>query len=240
MSADETMSGGEGGGDDVTAGEYVLGVQDQATRRAVEERMRRDDAFAARVAQWEADLSAFNENYDEVAAPANTFAGIEQRLFGRAEPSTAAGRLWQSAALWRALTFASLIVVAGLSVMTFGPEPADEGAPTLMAEMTAEDTTVNLIARYQAASGTIEITPVAASSAQPQSLELWLITGEDALPVSLGVLDASGHGRILVDETLRSEIHEGMVLAVSVEPEGGSPSGQPTGPVIAAGPAERP
>lgn len=240
MSADDHLSDGEEGGDDVTAGEYVLGVQDQATRRAVEERMRRDAAFAARVAEWEADFSAFNGAYDEVPAPAGAFAGIERRLFGRAEPQSAAGRLWQSVALWRALALACLLVIAGLSALTFGLLPADEDGPTLMAEMTAEDSAVNLIARYEAGSGTIEVTPVAASAGEPQSLELWLIAGEDALPVSLGVLDASGHGRILVDEPLRAELAEGAVLAVSLEPQGGSPSGQPTGPVIAAGPAVRP
>lgn len=239
MNADEDQRDEEGG-DDVAAGEYVLGVQDQATRRAFEERMLRDGAFAARVADWEADFSALNAAYDEVPAPAAAFTGVERRLFGRAEPRGAAGRLWQSVALWRGLAFASLLAVAGLSALTFGLLPADEAAPTLMAEMTAEDSAVNLIARYEAGSGMIEITPVAASAPEPRSLELWLIAGEDALPVSLGVLEEGGHGRILVDEPLRAELAEGAVLAVSLEPAGGSPTGQPTGPVVAAGPAERP
>jgi anti-sigma-K factor RskA len=38
-----------------------------------------------------------------------------------------------------------------------------------------------------------------------------------------------------VPETMRGDMKEGMGLAVSLEPPGGSPTGQPTGPVVAQG-----
>lgn len=38
-----------------------------------------------------------------------------------------------------------------------------------------------------------------------------------------------------VDEAAGAAIARGAVLAISLEPPGGSPTGAPTGPVIAAG-----
>ena len=55
--------------------------------------------------------------------------------------------------------------------------------------------------------------------------ELWIIA-PNAAPVSLGLLE----DRPLV--VTYPSPPEGFVFAVSVEPSGGSPTGQPTGPVI--------
>ena len=78
------------------------------------------------------------------------------------------------------------------------------------------------------------MTPVASGGAEKQSLELWLVEGEQA-PVSLGVLPQTGQGEIDVPEDLRARLTKGVVLAVSLEPFGGSPTGAATGPVIALG-----
>jgi anti-sigma-K factor RskA len=45
--------------------------------------------------------------------------------------------------------------------------------------------------------------------------------------------------RMAVEEPMAPQIREGATLAVSLEPTGGSPTGQPTGPVIASGKLER-
>jgi anti-sigma-K factor RskA len=66
-----------------------------------------------------------------------------------------------------------------------------------------------------------------------QSYELWLIpAGEKPIAVAvLGSLDAS----FPVPEAQRGLLRAGATLAVSTEPAGGSPTGQPTGTVILAG-----
>jgi anti-sigma-K factor RskA len=62
---------------------------------------------------------------------------------------------------------------------------------------------------------------------------LWLIA-EGGAPVSLGLLEPQGPSRITVPDDLRPVL-AGATLAVSDEPPGGSPTGQPTGAVLAAG-----
>lgn len=64
------------------------------------------------------------------------------------------------------------------------------------------------------------------------SLELWLIT--DAGPVSLGLLPTTGTGTMKMPPSVKGDQ---LTLAVSLEPVGGSPTGQPTGPVLTSGPA---
>ncbi|MEO0830743.1 MAG: anti-sigma factor, partial [Pseudomonadota bacterium] len=66
-----------------------------------------------------------------------------------------------------------------------------------------------------------------AGAPEGRALEVWLIEG-DADPVSLGLI---GGALSLGDLTFNT----GTVLAVSIEPPGGSPSGTPTGQVVALG-----
>jgi anti-sigma-K factor RskA len=222
--------------DQVIAGEYVLGVLSADDRRKVEARMVLDGAFAAMVNHWQSNLTSFDDAYEPIAPPPQVLVAVERRLFAEhARPVVAAGGFWNSLALWRVLTLAS---VAGLvTVATFATgilTPASQTKP-LVAELTGDaTTTINLLAQYDAGNGALKITPVAARQAETKSLELWLIEGDNPAK-SLGVLPQTGEGVIIIPPELRAKIGEGVTLAVSVEPFGGSPTGTATGPVVAAG-----
>ncbi len=228
--------------DEVIAGEYVLGVLSAEDRRKVEARLAQDRQFAAMVSRWEENLATFNDDYEALQPPPHMFSTIEQRILGAAPrdtmlSGTVAGGFWNSLALWRSLAFASLTVAAGLGLWMstlVGPRDAQSGR--LVADLAGEGATVNLVARYDDASGTLRVTPVAAGRAQEKSLELWLVEDGKA-PVSLGVLPQTGEGELAVPAVMRGRLVQGAVLAVSVEPFGGSPTGSATGPVIASGAA---
>jgi anti-sigma-K factor RskA len=66
------------------------------------------------------------------------------------------------------------------------------------------------------------------------SHELWVIPA-DGTPRSLGTLgtDKQSHKRLA--DTLATLLQQGATIAISVEPRGGSPTGSPTGPVVASG-----
>jgi anti-sigma-K factor RskA len=65
-------------------------------------------------------------------------------------------------------------------------------------------------------------------------MELWLIPAGDK-PHSLGLIEPGRPVRLDVPRDLAARITTDAALAVSMEPPGGSPTGQPTGPVIASG-----
>jgi anti-sigma-K factor RskA len=64
--------------------------------------------------------------------------------------------------------------------------------------------------------------------------ELWLIPPGGA-PLPVGVFSGNGASTLPLDAALLRQLTHIDTLAVSVEPPGGSPTGQPTGPVVAQG-----
>lgn len=70
-------------------------------------------------------------------------------------------------------------------------------------------------------------------------MELWLVPGS-GMTRSLGIFQPGENGELVIPADLRSQVADGATLAVSLEPFGGSPTGQATGPVIASGPLHRP
>ncbi|QEE46250.1 anti-sigma factor [Rhizobium sp. WL3] len=229
------QSKGDRSRDEVLAGEYVLGVLSGTERQKVDARLRHDRQFAAMVKRWEENLTQFNDDYAEVAAPDQLLSKIEDRLF--ASPATVAavkGSLWNSLVLWRGLSFASIAALGLLVGLDYAEQIRPKPQTALTADLAGEDQAIALHARYDGSSGRLSVTPVASGGADQKSLELWLVEGEQA-PVSLGVLPQTGQGEIDVPEDLRARLAEGVVLAVSLEPFGGSPTGQATGPVVALG-----
>lgn len=200
--------------DDLLAAEYVTGLLDLAQRTAANTRLARDPVFAARVADWEIRLSGLNDDYAEVAAP-NLLPQIEARLFPQARKPSWFASLWA----WGAAATAALALVAYL-VLT----PA---APSFTATLIADAGAL----RYEAVitQDRLTITRVSGSAADTaHSYELWVIAGDNP-PVSLGVLPGDSQTIPLPG------VAAGQTLAITLEPLGGSPTGQPTGPIIAAG-----
>ncbi|UHS58984.1 anti-sigma factor [Agrobacterium vaccinii] len=220
--------------DDTIVAEYVLGVLSLSDRQQVERRMRSDGAFAQQVHQWEARFSSLNDDYQPVSPNASTYTAIEARLF---EQSGAATRglipsLWGSLAFWRglsALTTACAIIVA-VSFVTL----PQQSRVSYMAELSSPDAPMALMVSYDAGSGRMALTPMAAGEASQKSLELWMVK-PDGTPHSLGVFDPKSDAEIIIPVDMRDQMRDGVTLAVSLEPYGGSPTGKPTGPILASG-----
>ena len=73
-----------------------------------------------------------------------------------------------------------------------------------------------------------------AAHAPKGDLELWMIP-PDGAPQPLGVIPADKSASMPMPDAFAGKGDTPIVLAVSEEPKGGSPTGRPTGPVIAAG-----
>jgi anti-sigma-K factor RskA len=220
--------------DEIISGEYVLGVLSAEDRRRVEARMAVDKRFAQQVRRWQANLSGFNADYDEIRPPAELFNRLERRLFGIDQPPRSVfGQLWASVAFWRVLTAATLVAAAGLGAFRSGLFTTDNARP-LVAELSGDNAPFNLIAAFNAENGRLSVVPIAVKQPEPKSLEVWIID-EGKPPQSVGILPDNGNGEIVVDAGLRRLFAEGKTIAITVEPFGGAPEGKPTGPVIAAG-----
>lgn len=220
--------------DDPVAAEYVLGVLSFTERQQVEKRMRSDVAFARRVQQWENRLSGLNDDYHSVEPSASTFEAIEARLFERHDKSSRGfiSSVWNSLAFWRGLSALSIAcVIVGAVLSANWQEPSKWPH---VAELSSPNGLLALIVSYDASSGRIALAPTASTGKSKQSLELWLIP-TDGTPRSLGIFDTQNDDDIVIPVEMREQLRNGVTLAVSLEPFGGSPTGQPTGPVVASG-----
>ena len=217
--------------DKMLAAEYVAGLLSVADRAAFERRLGVEPALREEVRFWDEQLLPMTEEIKPVVAPPRVYAGIEARLFQ--QPSKTASVL-QSLLFWRSLSFASLaaLAVAGiLYVQT--PQIGTGPSQNFVAELSGPQDAVKLAVLYDGTKGEIKFNRVAGAPVSGRDFELWLIEGKNP-PISLGVLPAQASGVIKVSDVLKAKL-SGAVLAISDEPAGGSPTGQPTGAVLATG-----
>jgi anti-sigma-K factor RskA len=105
--------------------------------------------------------------------------------------------------------------------------PAPVAAPEFNATLASEGQPLVIDASY--AEGVLSITQSAGPAAATGSVyELWLIEGDNA-PVSLGLIEGPSVERPV------GNMPAGAILAISLEPSGGSTTGAPTGPVLVTG-----
>ncbi|CUX79405.1 MAG: hypothetical protein HLUCCA05_14540 [Roseibaca calidilacus] len=199
--------------DDLLAAEYVLGLLGREEWRAADQRAATDGAFAARVRAWEVRLAPLNAEFPELSAP-NLLPQIEARLF----PAPTRRRN-----LWRWLGAGSLVGALALGLVVLSPVLRTPPAPLLTAELVAEDRALVLAARFDGTQ--LSLNAEGPPAGEGQDYELWVI-GADGVPSSLGLLQDG----VLTRE---AALQAGQVLAVSLEPAGGSTTGAPTGPVLA-------
>ncbi len=197
---------------DALAAEYVLGVLAMDERMAVEARLRNDATFAARVAAWEARLSGMNDEFPELPPP-DLLPRIEARLFPVA-PRRRVGWGW----------LGGLALAGSVAVAILVGRPAE---PVLRATLTAPETALIFEAEV-ARDGMLTLARVAGAEAEPgRDYQLWAI-GAAGVPKPLGLVEGA-------EVTLAAAVAAGETLAVSLEPDGGSTTGAPTGPVLVTG-----
>ena len=216
------------------ASEYVLGTLHGGARRRFEDYLKRDAALRADVVRWETHLSPLAERLAPVDPHVRVWKKIETRLGGASSAAVVGKKagLWESLSFWRSLGMgASGLAVALLATMlTLKPV---EQSPTLTAVL-AEDNNVARVFVEQSKPGLLTVRMVTPwKTMNGMALELWVVP-KDGAPRSLGLINDTGETRLVftgIDEKLSG----GLVFALSKEPPGGSPTGQPTGSVMCKG-----
>ena len=230
--SDELPTGPE---PDMAAAELALGLLDGEERAAALRRVLAEPGFAGEVDRWRLYLAQLFDLWPEAAPGGDVLARVERTIHGGpAKPAWA----WPAAAAGASAIAASLLVVLWPRPMpALGPVPqptvAAKSAPMLVAAIVPSAKGDMVKAVYDPGSGMLRLTAATMASAG-KSAELWVIAG-DGVPHSLGVLPRGEGTAMPVREDMRPMLAAGSMLAVSIEPEGGSATGAPTGPVVATG-----
>ena len=208
------------------AAEYALGTLRGRARERMRRRLREDDELARAVAAWEARLAPMTQAVRPVAPPARVWRRIENQL----APAKKQG-WWKPLALVASGAAAALVAVALLLPLQRAEIPASYVA-VLSDPKTNQPV---LIATAQRNAMVLHVNTLDPKiHVAGRSLELWALP-RGAQPKSLGVLAGERSDLKLVAVADRS-LGDVPTLAISLEPPGGSPTGQPTGPVLYTGP----
>lgn len=226
---------------DEDALDHVLGVASAAERAAMARAVAADPALAARVAGWTERLSVLAA----FVPPVEPRTEILPAILARLEPAAASAEvisfrsrdelagLRRSRAVWRGATVAATGIAAALALALGLDVAGKPPSRTFVAAINRSGDLPALMVRVDAASGIVQVRTVAAEVPADRSLELWSLNG-NAPPRSLGIL-AAGPVTKLRLEGGTARLADGVGVAASLEPKGGSPTGAPTGPVVYSG-----
>jgi anti-sigma-K factor RskA len=214
------------------AAEYVLGTLKGGARRRFERGLQGDAPLRAAVADWQARLLPMVEWSPAVQPAARVWDGIERRLgFTQDAPWWQFWRI-DGARLWGSLAVGTGAAAVLLAAVLVGRQQA----PVLqqVATLVDEQARTALVVAADARHARIEVR-VAAGVTVPddRTLQLWAITTAGKTR-SLGILPDNRHASLRLDG--RAVGQDVALLAISLEPKGGSPNPEaPTGPVLYKG-----
>jgi anti-sigma-K factor RskA len=243
------------------AAEYALGTLDGRERRRVEALLQRDAEFAAAVRDWEQRLGGLDEAIAPVDPPARLLGDIKRQLATQRStaPVIALDTLRTQLNRWRGFGTAMAAVAAVLAAVmatslirpdllpaSLQPKPrvveitriiekTADNPSQLVAVLQKDSASPAFILTVDVASRTMTVRRVAAEEQPGKSYELWLVSKQFSQPRSLGLVGAREFTTGKALAAFPTDAISDATFAVSLEPEGGSPTGEPTGPVLWGG-----
>ena len=208
--------------DSALAAEYALGTLRGAARQRFARRLLQEPQLAAEVSRWQTALAELDQNVKPVSPPEEVWRRLAHSLPAEKVQPRRVRLPWLGWAL--AASFAGALIYTQLS--------SPPAAPQAVAVLSGSGQQGAWVVSLNAAKDQLTVQAVNAPAIQPdRSLQLWLIPAGQK-PQSLGLITSSGSQQVSVAPVQLARL---PTLAISLEPRGGSPSGQPTGPVLFSG-----
>ncbi len=208
--------------------EFVLGTLPADERAALQSQRAQDSELEARILQWEERLSAMTDDVDPVEPTPELFARIERALDG---DTSNVVTLRRQLNVWRWSTaVASAAALVMVAVLMLQPQPQEQ---SFIAVFQHDDQQPAFLLTVDLDQRSLNIRPVTAEAKPDKSYQLWIKADElGPKPKSVGVLG----DQFELDQAALSqydpELLRTATFGISVEPPGGSPTGQPTSPAI--------
>lgn len=236
------------------AAQYVLGTLSVSARLRFQTLMQQQPALRQMTHAWERRLNpmagllqshAVPEHvWQQIEAKLDSLSDVTQRPVLAMQPSPSARPAANDAvSMWRPWAWASTAIAAGLAVfIALQPQLiSPPSSPVVQAQPVASRDIAVLsddskqpawIVRQQ---GNALVLSQMNSYQVPsdRDLELWSIQG-NAAPQSLGVVRLQ-QGKAILSVTQARLLPADAILAISLEPKNGSPTGLPTGSVLYTG-----
>ena len=224
------------------AAEFALGVLTGDDLRQARDLARSDARFRAEVARWSGRLAPLLEEVEPSMPPTSAWQVIESRIGGTPAGANVV-QLRRRVGQWRAFATAMTALAACLGIfIVVRPSPPPsvlvqrpvESQP-LLAMLGNDQRETQVVASWDPGARRLVLAVTGAMPSDPSHAhELWVIP-PGGKPRSLGTMGASKQMHMQLADALAKLLQQGATIAISVEPAGGSPTGAPTGPVVASG-----
>jgi len=223
------------------AAEHALGVLDGAELARARELTLSSPDFARRVHDWQSTIAPIAGEAAGRQPDPSLWPRIEKAVSQISGEGGAVVQLRRQLRLWKGLSLAATAAAATMLFFLALPDGGNGRAssptaptPVLVASLSSEQSGTSLSAAYDPADGSLLVTPGLLKGAAGHQHELWIIP-EGGEPVAVGLVSPGEPQRLAVQLAIAPHFRGQSTLALSVEPTGGSPTGKPTGPVIASG-----
>jgi anti-sigma-K factor RskA len=225
----------DGQGRNALVAEYVLGLLPTAEHERIGRLIRDDQNLRAEHDFWVSRFAALNDEYEETPVPAHIYAAIEARAFGDVVKARPLASFWENLLVWRGIAAGAMAVAIAAVGFNLAQPAADVSSLTtqLVAALEEEGSAVKFVALYDG-SGNVRLTALSGEAVPNKDFELWAIQGGHD-PISMGVIPVNARSAIAVTPDVMAGWGEGSVLAITLEQKGGSPDGNPHGPIVAKG-----
>lgn len=225
-------------GRSLLAAEYVLGTMTGRTRARFELWLRSDPGLRKEVAAWQDRLEPLSGTAAELKPSDRVWRGIAARI----SAGSAARESWLgSLAFWRGSSFVSAVAAALMfGYIALTPKDhaltPDNAMVVVMADDQSKPAMTVAWTPQQQGKPRLRIRVIGHKQMEPgTSWELWMLPGENQPPKSLGLITTHDTQYVEVPPEMKAKLDQATGLAMSVEPERGSPTGLPTGPVLYSG-----
>ncbi|MGI9332172.1 MAG: anti-sigma factor [Gammaproteobacteria bacterium] len=224
------------------AAEYVLGTLRGGARRRFERLIDDNVELRREVEHWEANLYRLLDGLPDRTPPASVWRRIESEIgleSGNRIPAHSTGQLpppttslvatlLNSLGFWRGWSLAASVVAVVLA-LALVLVPSSSTVTSMVVVTDDARSQASWVVSGEAGSREIRVRAIA-----PQAIEgdrvfqLWVLPAGETTVQSVGLIPASGQARLDVSESVAALLADAQKFGVSVEPPGGSPTGQPT------------
>ncbi|MDG6097876.1 hypothetical protein EXU34_10500 [Alteromonas sp. ZYF713] len=212
------------------AAEYVLGTLRGGARRRYQQLMMESQLITETTWMWEQYLNGLGQNVQPVEPPASVWQAIERQL-GLADDSADSNVVAMPAAkssrpvVWQAIAGLATAAAIILAVVLMPATPPVKAPITDIAVVT--DAEAKPLWLIEISTSTLAVRSTANLTARTdKDFELWMVPADGSAPISLGLLPEGG--QLAISRPDWFDLADIAALAVSLEPNGGSPSGAPT------------
>lgn len=204
---------------DALAVSYVLGAMQGKARLRFQGLLMQQPELRQTVWRWEQHFNPVVERLKPVSPDVKVWQRISWRL-GWQVQATPQRSYWKELTVLAAAACFALVLLIPRQQSTLTEQIA-----------VVQNSQAEALWLVQWEQGVLKVQATAAVKALSDAdYELWMLPADGAAPISLGLLPQQDQREWALPTTVAGV--QIAALAVSLEPKGGSPTGQPTGPVL--------